>query len=154
MFQISALPAERFRPLYGASDEALAARGVRRVVADSAPGFPCRVSLQDASIGEPVLLMNFQHHAAASPYAASHAIFVREGAETVTPAPGEVPMFLNHRTLSVRGFDSGGDMISAELCPGADLAAALTTVFASPNVHFIHLHNAAPGCFAARVDRA
>jgi hypothetical protein len=73
-FRISALPAEPFEHLFGRSEQELAAQAVRRVVADRSPGFPCRVSLQDAVVGEPVLLVNHEHLPEDSPYRSRYAI--------------------------------------------------------------------------------
>ena len=53
-FQISALNVGQFTHLFDLDDEALAKNGVERMVVDSNPGYPCRVSLQDAEIGETV----------------------------------------------------------------------------------------------------
>ena len=88
-------------------------RGARRPgallrVADPSPGFPCRVSLCDAEPGETVLLVHYEHQPAASPFRASHAVYVRRGAVQAHPAPGEVPEMLRRRLLSVRAFDDAG----------------------------------------------
>ncbi|MEO1015408.1 MAG: DUF1203 domain-containing protein [Pseudomonadota bacterium] len=152
-FQIRALPKDPFEHLFALSDDELAREDARRVIADASPGYPCRVSLQDAAVGETVLLLNFTHHDAATPYRASHAIFVREGAEEARPAPGEIPDALARRVLSVRAFDERGDMIGAEVADGADLATAIERRFDDPHAAFLHVHNAGPGCYAARVDR-
>ena len=80
-FRITGLSPEPFRPLFGLSDQELAAQGVRRYVADSKPGFPDRVEMRDAEPGETVLLLNYTHQPADTPYRASHAIFVIEGAK-------------------------------------------------------------------------
>ena len=61
MFQISALPSERFSHLYGLSDEDLDAAGVVVRVADAKPGYPCRVTLRDAEPGTRMLLLNYEH---------------------------------------------------------------------------------------------
>jgi hypothetical protein len=153
-FRIEALPRERFAHLFGMSEAELAARGVRRVIVDRAPGFPCRVSLQDAAAGEPVLLMNFEHHSAATPYRASHAIYVREHALTAQPAADEIPEQLTRRLLSVRAYDAEGMMREAEVVPGSELAPLIERLFADPATAYLHLHNAKPGCYAARVERA
>jgi hypothetical protein len=152
-FQIQALPAQKFQALYGRPDAELAALGVLRRIADTAPGFPCRVSLRDAAVGESVLLLNYQHQPASTPYRASHAIFVREYAGTATPAPGEVPAVLRSRLLSVRGFDAAGMMLQADVTEGAALETVIETMFADAPVAYLHLHNARPGCFAASVVR-
>jgi len=56
-FRITGLSAEPFRRLSGLSDEALAAHGAQRYVADQSPGFPDRVSLTDLAPGEPVQVL-------------------------------------------------------------------------------------------------
>lgn len=153
-FQFHALPMEPFDDLFALSNADLAPRKGRKVTADSSPGFPCRVSLQDAQIGEELVLLNYQHLDSASPYAASHAIYVRRGAKQAHPEPGEIPQVLSSRLLSVRSFDAHDLMQDADVVEGADLAAALDAIFANPAIRFVDVHNAKPGCFAARATRA
>jgi hypothetical protein len=153
-FRIVALPAEPFAPLFALDDEALRARLARRVVADCTPGFPCRVSLIDAALGETLILVNHLHHDAATPFRASHGVYVREGAEPCRADVGEVPVLLRSRTLSLRGFDAEGMLVAADLAEGCDLENAIATMFADAAVSAIHLHFAKPGCYAARVERA
>ena len=152
-FRISGLPLAPFEPLFGLPDEELRARGVRRVTADRTPGFPCRVSLQDAEVGETLLLLSYEHQPASSPYRSRHAIFVREGATEAHPAPGEVPEVLRRRLLSVRAFDAEGMMIDADVVSGEELEAVIESMLLRPEALYLHLHNAKPGCYAARVDR-
>lgn len=153
-FQIHALAADLFTKHWAMSDVALADRGMRRVVADASPGFPCRVSLSDAAVGETLILLNYQHVPDGSPYAARHAIYVREGAVTAAPSAGEVPEVLSRRMLSVRAFDAAMMMVDADVIAGTDLGQTLTEMFANPAVTEIHIHNAKPGCFAAKATRA
>lgn len=153
-FRITALPAEPFAALFALDDAALAARGARRVIADAAPGFPCRVSLVDAALGESLILTRWEHQSADTPFRASHALYVREGAEQAYPAPGEVPPLLRLRTLSVRGFDAQGMLVAADLADGRELEPALEKMLAAPAVAYVHLHYARPGCYGARADRA
>lgn len=152
-FLISALPLARFAPLFRLSDDALAASGARRVIADARPGYPCRVSLEDAAVGERLILAHHEHQTVDTPFRASHAVYVREIAHEARPAPGEVPALFRHRTLSLRGFDAGDMMAAADLSPGDRLEAAITAMLAYPAVAYIQLHYAAPGCYAARADR-
>ncbi len=116
-FQISALSIDLFSHLFGQDGEALARQGIQRVIVDSNPGYPCRVSLQDAEIGETVLLMNFEHQTLPTPYRSSHAIFVRESADQAAPARNEVPEMLRLRLLSVRASDQAGMLFIS--CMGA-----------------------------------
>ena len=153
-FQISPLHIERFSHLFGQDNDGLSMQGVQRIVADSDPGYPCRVSLQDAKIGESVLLMNYEHQPALSPYRSSHAIFVREGARTATTASNEVPEMLRIRLISVRAFDETGMMVDADIGEGDHLEKFVNRMLSMPSVSYLHLHNAQRGCFMARVERA
>ena len=153
-FQINALPESLFSEFFTLSDAQLAQRSSRRMVVDAKPGFPCRVSLADAEIGETVILLNYEHQANDTPYRASHAIFVRKGAKQSVPEPGVVPEFLKIRLLSVRAFDSSHHMIAADVVDGQHLETAINELFSDPNVEYLHLHNAKPGCYNASVVRA
>lgn len=152
-FQIRALPAAAFAGLSALSDEALAQRLVQRRVVDSHPGYPCRVSLEDALPGETVFLLNYTHQDAATPFRASHAIFVREGVEGRNIPQGEVPDMIRRRIISLRAFDSSGMLVNADVADGDDVAAGIEALFGHPSTDYIHLHFAKQGCFAARVDR-
>jgi hypothetical protein len=152
-FQITALEAEPFAKLFALTDQELAERLAVRMIATSKPGFPCRVSLADADEGEELVLVNYQHLQAASPYQASHAIFVRKGAEQARLAADETPEQLRTRTLSLRAFDEGAMIIAADLVEGRDLAPALERLLADPAAAYVHIHFAKYGCYAARADR-
>jgi len=153
-YVISGLDPAPFRELYGRSDTELAAAGAVRRIADAMPGFPCRITLEDAEPGEALLLVNHEHLPVDSPYRSRHAIFVREGAETPARFEDEVPEQLERRLLSVRGFDKAGMMTGADVVEGAELEPLIARFFADPAVEYLHVHNAKPGCFAARVDRS
>jgi uncharacterized protein YbaR (Trm112 family) len=124
------------------------------MVADAKPGYPCRISLVDAEVGEAVILVNFEHQPGESPYQASHAIFVREQAEQAFPTVDEVPDVLATRLISIRAFNKRHYMIAADVVDGVLLAEAIPAMLDDPAVDYLHLHNAKPGCFAARVTRA
>ena len=110
-FRITGLDPKPFAHLYGLPDAELARLGVRRYVADAKPGFPDRVEVRDAEPGETLLLLNYTHQPADTPYRASHAIFVREGAQTPYSAVDEVPEPLRLRPISLRAFDSQDEMV-------------------------------------------
>jgi hypothetical protein len=153
-FRITGLSAEPFRHLYGLSDPELALHGVRRYVADKSPGFPDRVEMRDALVGERLLLLNHVCQPANTPYRAMHAIFVREGAENTYDRVGEVPGVMRTRLLSLRAFDAEGMMLDADVVDGNEIETVISRFFASPEVAYIHAHNARPGCFSGRIDRA
>jgi hypothetical protein len=153
-FQIKGLPAETFTPLFKLTDTELAARAAVRLTADRHPGFPCRVSLCEARAGETLILLNYEHLSVASPFRSRHAIFVRENAVEAQLEIDEVPEILRTRLLSLRAFDDAGMMIDADAMQGCGLAVAIDRMFDSHRVKYLHVHNAKPGCFAARVERA
>ena len=153
-FRISGLPAEDFAPLFRLPDTELAALGARRQIADDRnPGYPCRISLTDSHKGDELLLVNYEHHAVDSPYRMRFAVFVRQGEEQYNEID-RVPEQLRLRTLAARAFDANAMMVGFELVDGRDIEAAIERLFAHPRADYLHLHFAAPGCYAARVDKA
>jgi hypothetical protein len=153
-FVVSALPVAQFEPLFALSDAELAQRGIVRRIVDG-PGSPCRVTLADAEPGETVLLMNYEHQPADTPFRSRHAIFVREGVEDRSFAEGEIPpAFRTRKFLSLRAFDGRGMMVDADITPTADLPAAIDRLLADPQVAYLHAHYAGAGCYAARIERA
>jgi hypothetical protein len=153
-FQVRGLPAAEFAPLFAMSDAELAKHDAMRKVADRMPGFPCRVSLRDAEPGETVLLVNYEHLPVSSPFRSRYAIYVRERAVDARLEVNAIPEVLRTRLLSVRAFDAAGMLVEAEVVQGTELAAVIDRMFARQDVTFLHAHNAKPGCFAARIDRA
>ena len=153
-FRIHALPIEPFAAAFAVADDVLRARGIRRVVADGRPAYPCRVSLQDAVEGECLLLLPYLHHDVATPYRASGAIYVRQAAVRALPGVDEVPALLRSRLLSLRAYDARGMMVRADVRPGSDLEAGIGQLFALERSAYLHVHYAKPGCYACRVDRA
>ncbi len=150
-FRISGLPAEPFQHLFGLSDEDLRRHGAVRRIAENS-GYPCRVSLTDAQAGDEVILVNYEHQDADTPYRSRHAVYVRHG-ETRYDKVGEIPEQLRKRLLSVRAFDESGMMVDADVIEGRLLEEMIGRFFANDAVAYLHLHYARPGCYAARVDR-
>lgn len=152
-FCVTGLNPAQFADLHALSDEALALRGARRVRVESKPSAPCRISLDDAEIGESVILLNYEHQPAATPYHQQGPIFVREtdrrfsGVDVIPPA-------FARRTLSLRGFDADHMMSVAVLSEGVGAKAAIEEMLADPAVAYIHAHYATRGCFAALIERA
>ena len=153
-FRITDLPAKDFAHLFALSDEELAAQGaVRRVADGRTPGYPCRISLTDSQPGDELLLVNYEHHPVNSPYRMRFAVYVRKGEETYD-AIGEIPKQLRNRMLAVRSFDEDAMMVGWELIDGRQLEAAIERLFADPRAGYLHVHYPAPGCYAARIERA
>jgi hypothetical protein len=153
-FAIAGLPPEDFRPLFGLSDADLAARGIIRQVAGPDGRYPCRITLEDAAPGDSLLLLNYEDHAGPTPYRNAYAIFVNEAAREPARLVDEVPPVLRGRPIALRVFDGAGIKIAAELVLDDTVREAIQRQFENPAVSYIHAHNAAHGCFAARIERA
>lgn len=153
-FRIHALPRQRYEALLALSDFELAQHHARWVIADAEPGYPCRVSLEDAKQGERVLAISHLHQDSESPYRATGPIFVREHCDTANLEVGEIPYMLRHRLLSLRGYDEGGSMCAAEVVDGSKLEGSIAQLFQVEPVAYLHIHNAKAGCFNCAVQRA
>jgi len=151
-FRIRGLPAQEFTNLFAMTDVDLAERGAMRVVADGT-GHPCRISLTDAAPGQPVVLLNYVHHATKSPYRASFAIYVREGEQTYD-AVDSVPQQLRQRLLSLRAYDSAGMLRVADVVAGSEVEPVIQRLLQARAVVYVHVHFAKPGCYAALIEPA
>ncbi len=152
-FRITGLSPEPFQPLFELSDEALSRIGARRVIADD-PRMPCRVSMAHAALGEELLLLNYEHQPANTPYRARHAIYVRRLADRAFHAVDAVPEVLASRLIAVRAFDEGHMMIDAEVSEGEAAGALFAKLLENPEASYLQAHYARRGCYAARVERA
>ena len=152
-FRVLGLSPAPFRRYFEMSDAELRAAGaVRTTVAEA--GLPCRVSLRHAPVGEEMLLVNYEHQPANTPYRASHAIYVcRSSVESFDEAD-VVPEVIETRLVSVRAFDGDHMMVDAEVIEGKNAAALFDRMLANDSVAYLQVHNAKRGCYSARVERA
>ncbi len=153
-FRIRGLNAKPFQHLYGLSDAELGGLGTLRYRVDESPGYPDRIEMREGKIGETMLLLNFESQPANTPYRATHAIFVREGAETTYDEINAIPEVMARRILSVRGFDQKGMILDADVVDGHSLAPLISRLFENTAIEYLHIHNAKQGCYSGRVDRA
>jgi hypothetical protein len=153
-FRLVGLPIEPFSHLFALSDAELSACNAKRVFAATKPGYPCRVSLTDADIGDELLLLPFEHQPASSPYKSSGPIYVRKAAVPARVDACVVPDYVRTRLISVRAYDAGHLMTDATVCPGTEVSTAIQKMLAGDQVAYIHLHNANRGCFSCAVVRA
>ena len=152
-FRILGLSPEPFRPFFEMTEAELSASGARRHIVDE-PGLPCRVSLEHARIGDEILLLNFEHQPARTPYRSRHAIYVSRGAARAFDAVDVVPETIATRLISVRAFDANEMMIDADVVEGTRAAETFERLLANRDAAYLHVHNAKRGCYAARVERA
>src|SRR3954469_9986337 len=152
-YRIEGLGRDAYAGLLDLDDEAPARRHARRVTADSKPGFPCRVTLEDAEPGERLILFNHVSHDVPNPFRSAYAVYVRESAGEPACFVDETPPVFEGRALGLRGFDGEGMLRGALLALPGEADATIRALFERPEIATIHAHNAAAGCFAARIVR-
>ncbi|KAB0539089.1 hypothetical protein HNQ68_001425 [Pseudochrobactrum saccharolyticum] len=152
-FRITGLSPGPFRHLFGLPDHELKQHRALRVFAEDR-GYPDRIEMCEAEIGESLLLLNHVCQSAETPYYATHAIYVRENAVAAYDRINEVPSVMRTRLLSLRAYNATGMIIGAEVVQGTDIEAAIERLFSDQNAAYIHAHNAGRGCYSGRIDRA
>lgn len=150
-FHFQGLSFDQFAPLFELSDAELEDRGFRRMVAGEGDTLPCRISLADADPGEELLLINYEHQPAHTPYRAIGPIFVSKHGSTFDGH--EVPPALRSRLLSLRAYDKDGMIVEADIVHGKEIEPVLERLFAREDTAYVHAHYASRGCFAALVER-
>lgn len=151
-YRIEGLAPAAFESLFSMTDGELADRNAVRVTADSPRGYPCRVSLRDAEPGDELVLLNHVSHDVQTPFRTTYGIYVRKGVATASYTD-EAPPLLDSRTLGLRGFDADGMLKGALLALPGEADARIRELFDRDEIETIHAHNAAYGCFLARIER-
>lgn len=152
-YRIAGLDPAQFAPMWAMEPAELERHLARRVVASSDTGFPCRVTLENARAGERLMLLHHVHHDVAGPFRSAFAIFIREGAEAAAVYEDRCPPCFEARTLSLRGFDHRSGLVEARLAAPGEAEATIRDLLADARIAYIDAHNAAAGCFAARIER-
>lgn len=150
---IEGLSPQRFERFLGMTYSELAAHNAIRYAVTNKPGFPCRVTLEDADPGETAILINHFSREESTPFRASHAIFVRESAVAPARFEDDIPPVLLTRALSLRGFDAAGMMADAITTVQGGTEEGLLKLFEDPRIVEVDAHNVARGCFLARARR-
>jgi hypothetical protein len=152
-FVIQGLDPHLFGSLSGQKQAIFNGAPVERHEVTESPGAPCRITLDDAKVGETVLLVSYAHHQANSPYAQSGPIFVTEVEVERARYVDQIPPALARRTLSLRAYDADGSMVDAAIVEGRVASDAIGAMFEDQAIVKIDAHNATRGCFAAHITR-
>lgn len=146
-FKFIALDHLEFDFLNDFSEQDLSKQDIIKMTVDKYPGFPCRITLEDAEVGEEVFLLNYNYHSTESPYKATGPIFIRKNKTTRDYQANVVPKMFLHRLLSLRAYDENGMMRLADIFEGNILKDKIEETFNDKNIAYLHIHNAKPGCF-------
>lgn len=153
-YRIEGLAPDAFQRYFAMGDAELRQHGAIRITAAADRGFPCRISLQDARAGDELILLHHVSHDAPTPYRSAYAIYVRAVADTAAVYEDAIPPVFEGRPLGLRGFDRDGMLKNALLALPGQADEKIRELFEQGDIAYIHAHNAAHGCFSARVDRA
>ena len=152
-FKIVAID-NNYNQLFKLTESELADKNIIKMIVDEKPGYPCRVTLEDAEIGEEVLLFPFEFHNTKSPYKASGPIFIRKNSLKANLEINEIPEMLFQRNQTLRAYDKNGMMINAISPTTSELKRGIETLFSNVNTSYIQIHNTNPGCYNCQANRA
>ncbi|GJN74720.1 hypothetical protein PLICBS_008813 [Purpureocillium lilacinum] len=127
----------------------------KAVTVDEENSFPCRRCLKDGAVGDEMLLTPYDPFLGDSPYRQPGPIFVHLNPTCGAYKPdGALPEQLRRRLLSVRSFGKDHCMVDADVVQGDQLVGLAERMLRDGAAEYIHVHNARPGCFAARIERS
>ena len=153
-YKIEGLNPENFAGLFAMDAAGLESVNARRVTAGADMGWPCRVSLLHAKVGESLILLHHLSHDVATPYRSAYAIYVRETAAAAATFVDETPPVFEGRPMAFRAFDNEGMLVNAALALPGQADNRIRELLDDDRISYIHAHNAAHGCFSARIDRS
>lgn len=152
-FIIESLDYKHFEYLSKLNEDELIQKNIVKQLVDKKPSFPCRITLEDAEIGEEVFLLNFVFHAVNSPYKASGPIYIRPHKEQKFCEINEIPSLFLTRIISLRGYNHKQMLIFAEVFEGKELKNKIQKAFENQEIEYLHIHNAKFGCYFAQAKR-
>ncbi|KAJ7029531.1 hypothetical protein C8F04DRAFT_1116153 [Mycena alexandri] len=125
------------------------------IVASDGMRPPCRRCLLDASPGEELHLIAYDPFPVDSvtPYRGTGPIFIH--AYDCGLFDGDVlPERQLRRQMSIRAYDQSHMLMAAETVDGTELEKVAGGMLADEKARYVNVHNAKPGCFAVRIERA
>lgn len=152
-FRIESLKSQPFEFISKLDEAELKQNNIVKQIVNKKPSFPCRVTLEDAEIGEEVFLFNYEFHSVSSPYKASGPIYIRPNKEQRFCEVNEVPSLFLTRLISLRGYNQQQMLIFAEVFEGKELKNKIQNAFENHEIEYVHIHNAKFGCYFAQAKK-
>jgi hypothetical protein len=128
--------------------------GLRPIRVDESPGYPCRVCLREAAVGDEVFLIAHRASPVEHPHSVVGPVYVHAHACVPWAAAGSLPPIVSTRSMALRAYDAAGDLVACDLAEGPQLDAAIARLFEDSRAAAVHLHFARAGCFACRLERS
>lgn len=152
-YSIRGLEPAPFAPLFAMQEDELSSRRAVRLRAKASAGYPCRVSLRDADEGDELVLIHHVNHDVETPYRNAFAIYIRKDAGEAGVFIDECPPVFAGRPITLRGYDADGMLAAARLPGLGEVDTCIRELLEDRSIAYIDAHNAAHGCFAARIER-
>ncbi|WP_170762649.1 DUF1203 domain-containing protein [Ruegeria lacuscaerulensis] len=153
MFKITALPTEEVRALQAGAPDAYGAAPERAV--STGAGNPCRHCLRNIPEGDEMLILAHRPFLETHPYAETGPIFL-----CATPCEryeGEqLPeILISSSDYLIKGYGSDDRIVygTGAITPTDQIEASVRSIFARPDVSYIHVRSARNNCYQARIDR-
>ncbi|MDQ6767125.1 MAG: DUF1203 domain-containing protein [Candidatus Eremiobacteraeota bacterium] len=128
--------------------------GNRLSVSASDACAPCRHCLRLSVPGEPLILFAYRPFETPGPYAEIGPVFIHAESCPAYADRERFPGDFRTRVLTMRGYNEGGTIETAELSAAGDPDATLERLLSDERVRFVHVRNPAWGCYDFQVDRA
>jgi Protein of unknown function (DUF1203) len=123
------------------------------VVVDSPKAYPCRHCLRFASPGERMVLFPYASIPPGHPYSETGPIFVHaEPCQRYAITDKYPEDFRQGRVM--RAYNSGFNMIDAEVVNGGDPEAVIERLLQNPETTFVDARSITRGCFTFRIERS
>jgi hypothetical protein len=126
---------------------------IQKITVDQSPGYPCRLSLEDAKIGEEVYLFSHQPFTNENPYRETGPVFVRTEADQATLEPGQIPDMIKRRPIIVRSYSADETLLSGDPAEGEDVGQVIQQCLNREGVAFLHIRAALTGCYLCKVEQ-
>ena len=149
-FAVAAIPEETLARVRAAGVDDL---GHELVVTRAGGGEPLRCCLRDADPGERIGLIAYGPFPWDGVYAEVGPVFVHAddcGGYARTDA---YPEGFRHRQQIFRAYGHDRTIVDSIVVDGVDAEPALATLFARPDVDFVHSRNVAYGCYMFSLHR-
>jgi hypothetical protein len=126
---------------------------VQKIVVDQSPGYPCRLSLKDAKVGEEVYLFSHRPFEGQNPYCEIGPVFVHAEATQARLAPNEIPDAIKCRPVIVRSYSADETLLSGDPADRENVEQVIEQCLDRDGVDFLHIRAALTGCYLCKVER-
>ncbi|HVO79628.1 MAG TPA: DUF1203 domain-containing protein [Terriglobales bacterium] len=115
---------------------------------------PCRHCLRLITPGvDRRLLFTYDRFAGVESLPLPGPVFIHAAACERYPENGGVPDELRASPRTLEGYARGRRLVVREYVSDGNMEAAIETIFAAPDVDYIHVNSTTAGCYTFRIER-